>query len=87
MTGPLSAQVGQDVLLFAGRDDHYVPLHQLDEQIGTLTGARSVAAHVLTAADHAGAHCHVGNYALPLELTLSWFASLDAAGRRRTAAD
>lgn len=78
VTAPLSPQVTQDVLLFAGRDDHYVPGDQLTEQLGTLRAARSVTTHLLTAADRAGTHCHTGNYALPLELTLAWLASLEA---------
>lgn len=86
VTGPLSGQVSQDVLLFAARDDHYVPPRQLTDQLGTLSGARSVTAHVLGATDFAGAHCHVGNLALPIELTLSWLASLDARERSRPTA-
>jgi pimeloyl-ACP methyl ester carboxylesterase len=85
-TATCSPQVSADVLLLAGAEDHYVPLHQFSRQMAALTGARSVSGHVLTRADHAQDHCHVGNVGLSLDLITDWLdqmTRLDAerAGR------
>jgi len=48
VTADVSGQVGADVLLLAGVEDHYVPFRQLGDQLNTLTGARSVTARVFT---------------------------------------
>ena len=58
------------------------PLTQFHQQFATLTGARSVTGHVLTRADNAQAHCHVGNIDLSVALISSWLdqmAGLDQA--------
>jgi len=67
-----SPRVSADVLLLAGAEDHYVPLRQFHQQMAALTGARSVSGHILTRADHAQAHCHVGNVGLTIDLITSW---------------
>ena len=40
-TASISSRLTQDVLLMAGTEDHYVPVHQLPDQIATLTHVRS----------------------------------------------
>jgi hypothetical protein len=71
-TDAVSALVEQDVLLMAGRADHYVPLHQLGDQITTLTRARSVTARVFTEAEQAQNHVQVGNLGLALRVIVDW---------------
>lgn len=71
-TDAVSALVEQDVLLMAGRADHYVPLHQLGDQITTLTRARSVTARVFTVAEQAQNHVQVGNLGLALRVIVDW---------------
>lgn len=71
-TADYSHRVTADSLLLAGAEDHYVPLAQFHQQFATLTGARSVSGHVLTRADHAQAHCHVGNLGLSISLITTW---------------
>jgi len=44
--------------------------------MAALTGARSVSGHVLTRADHAQDHCHVGNVGLSIDLITSWLDQL-----------
>lgn len=56
----------------AGRADHYVPLHQLGDQITTLTRTRSVTARVFTEAEQAQNHVQVGNLGLALGLIVDW---------------
>ncbi len=75
-TAAYSLRVTADVLLLAGAEDHYVPLRQFHRQMAALTGARSVSGHVLTRADHAQAHCHVGNVGLSIRLITSWLDQL-----------
>lgn len=67
-----SRRITADVLLLAGTDDHYVPLHQLGRQAATLTAARSVTTRTFTAADSASNHCQVGNIGLVAHVVEGW---------------
>jgi alpha-beta hydrolase superfamily lysophospholipase len=78
-TNDVSPSVTQDVLLMAGAKDHYVPLHQLGDQLLTLTAARSVSARVFTEVEQAQNHCQIGNTGLAIKVILDW---LDAVGGR-----
>jgi alpha-beta hydrolase superfamily lysophospholipase len=80
-TDDVSPLVTQDVLLMAGAKDHYVPLHQLGDQVLTLSAARSVSARVFTEAEQAQNHCQIGNTGLAVRVILDW---LDAVGGRAT---
>jgi len=70
VTADVSGQVGADVLLLAGVEDHYVPFRQLGDQLNTLTGARSVTACVFTREEQAQNHIQVGNIASSVRVTL-----------------
>jgi hypothetical protein len=63
VTAEVSGQVGADVLLLAGVEDHYVPFRQFGDQLNTLTSARSVTARVFTREEQAQNHVQVGNIA------------------------
>jgi alpha-beta hydrolase superfamily lysophospholipase len=80
-TDAVSPLVEQDVLLMAGRADHYVPFSQLGDQITTLTRARSVTARVFTEAEQAQNHVQVGNLGLALRVIVDWLDSV--TGRER----
>ncbi|MGO9545711.1 MAG: alpha/beta hydrolase [Rhodomicrobium sp.] len=71
-TRDISARVYQDVLLCAGAEDHYVPLHQLYDQARWLMNARSVTARVFTRAERAQNHCQIGNLPLAMHTVCSW---------------
>jgi hypothetical protein len=73
-TDDISALVEQDVLLLAGAEDHYVPLHQFDDQIRSLTRVRSLTARLFTRQEQAQNHVHVGNVGLSLRVIVSWIA-------------
>lgn len=75
-TAGYSSRVTADVLLLAGAEDHYVPFRQFQQQMTALTGARSVSGHVLTRADHAEDHCHIGNVGLSIDLITTWLDHL-----------
>ena len=74
-TASISSRLTQDVLLMAGADDHYVPVHQLPDQIATLTHVRSLTARVFTAAEQAQNHVQVGNMGLAFRVILDWMES------------
>lgn len=81
-TDDVSPMVAKDVLLMAGTKDQGVPLHQLGDQVLTLTAARSVTARVFTEAEQAQNHCQVGNQGLAIKVILHWLDAFDG----RTAA-
>ena len=75
-TRDISASITQDVLLMAGSEDHYVPMQQLTEQMGTLGNARSITARLFTRSECAQNHCQVGNYGLALETIVNWLDAM-----------
>lgn len=60
-TKPFAHLIKQDFLLMGAKEDHIVPMDQFYSQISDLTNVRSLTAQLFTRADHAQAHCHVGN--------------------------
>jgi pimeloyl-ACP methyl ester carboxylesterase len=79
-TDDISPLVEQDVLLLAGAEDHYVPLHQFHDQIRSLTGVRSLTARLFTRQEQAQNHVHLGNVGLSLRVIVSWIAERQMAG-------
>lgn len=82
-TATYSAQVRADTLLLTGAEDHYIPLRQFHQQMAALTGTRSVSGHILTRADDAQDHCHIGNLGLSLDLITSWLDQTDRIDAER----
>ena len=76
-TADISPLVKQDVLLLCGAEDHYVPVHQLPEQIATLTNVRSLTARLFTRAEQAQNHVQMGNMGLAFRVMTEWLDSLD----------
>ncbi|HZU47712.1 MAG TPA: hypothetical protein VFA16_10790 [Mycobacterium sp.] len=77
-TRKISGRVTADVLLIAGADDHYVPLHQLHRQARNLTNARSVTTRLFTA-EQASNHCQVGNTGACIRTILAWISTVTPA--------
>jgi pimeloyl-ACP methyl ester carboxylesterase len=71
-TDDISPLAEQDVLLLAGAEDHYVPVHQFHDQIRWLTGSRSLTARLFTRQEQAQNHVHVGNVGLSLRVIADW---------------
>jgi hypothetical protein len=69
-TASIPPRLKQDVLLMAGTEDHYVPVHQLPDQIATLTHVRSLSARLYTRAEQAQNHVQVGNRGLAFRVIL-----------------
>jgi hypothetical protein len=74
--------VTQDVLLMAGAQDHYVPAHQLPDQIATLTHVRSLTARLFTWYEQAQNHVQVGNFGLAFRTVIEWLESLQVRDAR-----
>lgn len=75
-TRSVSHLVKQDVLLFAGSKDHYVPLDQFYGQIEILKNVRSLTARLFTDKEQAQNHCQVGNVELSLQTIIGWIKGL-----------
>jgi len=71
-TASLSSRLTQDVLLMAGSEDHYIPVHQLPDQIATLPNVRSLTARLFTRAEQAQNHVQVGNMGLAFRMMIDW---------------
>ena len=71
-TVDVSASIRQDVLLLAGREDHYVPTEQWHQQSRLLENARSITARLFAPGESAENHCQVGNYGLALRTIVEW---------------
>jgi len=72
----ISSQLTQDILLMAGAEDHYIPVHQLPDQIATLTHVRSMTARLFTRAEQAQNHVQVGNMGLAFCTMIDWMTGL-----------
>jgi alpha-beta hydrolase superfamily lysophospholipase len=83
-TAAYSPRVTADSLLLSGAEDHYVPLTQFHQQMASLTSARSVSGHILTRADNAQDHCHVGNVGLSIDLITGWLDRMVDLDEERT---
>lgn len=81
-TSDVTASIGQDVLLLAGREDHYDPIEQWHDQIRILSNPRSVTARLFTRSESAQNHCQVGNFGLALRTIVNWLDEMSG----RTAA-
>jgi pimeloyl-ACP methyl ester carboxylesterase len=75
-TASISSQLTQDVLLMAGAEDHYIPVHQLPDQIVTLTHVRSLTARLFTRAEQAQNHVQVGNFGVAFRTIIDWMSGL-----------
>jgi hypothetical protein len=82
-TASISSRLTQDVLLMAGAEDHYIPVHQLPDQIATLALVRSLTARLFTRAEQAQNHCQVGNMGLAFRTIIDWMTSLGPIDMRK----
>lgn len=71
-TEPFAHLIEQDFLLMGATEDHIVPVEQFYAQASDLKNVRSLTAQLFTRADHAQAHCHVGNMPLVTGYVIDW---------------
>jgi pimeloyl-ACP methyl ester carboxylesterase len=81
-TAGLQLSPGQDALLLAGAEDHFVPLEDFFLQARSLAAARSFTGRVFTREEGAQDHCQFGNLRLALDCMADWMDR-----RRRSMAD
>ena len=60
----------------AGAEDHYIPVHQLPDQVATLTRVRSLTARLFTRAEQAQNHVQVGNMGVAFRTMIGWMTGL-----------
>jgi pimeloyl-ACP methyl ester carboxylesterase len=77
-TDDVSPLIEQDVLLMAGTEDHYVPLHQFYDQIRSLSQVRSLTARLFSRQEQAQNHVQVGNIGLSLRVITDWIESVQS---------
>jgi pimeloyl-ACP methyl ester carboxylesterase len=77
-TDDVSPLIEQDVLLMAGAEDHYVPLHQFYDQIRSLSQVRSLTARLFSRQEQAQNHVQVGNIGLSLRVITDWIESVQS---------
>jgi pimeloyl-ACP methyl ester carboxylesterase len=65
-------KIKQDILLFSGRNDHFIPIRLHDRQVKALINAKSVTDRIFTKEDHAQNHCQIGNIRLALDVMVKW---------------
>jgi pimeloyl-ACP methyl ester carboxylesterase len=75
-TASISSRLMQDVLLMAGAEDHYIPVHQLADQVATLTQVSSLTARLFTRVEQAQNHVQVGNMGLAFRTMIDWMSGL-----------
>jgi len=71
-TRAASPLVDQDILLMAGQEDHYIPLHQFFDQGKMLTNVRSLTTRLFTRKETAHNHCQLGNVGLSIQVIVDW---------------
>jgi alpha-beta hydrolase superfamily lysophospholipase len=72
---PVASRIDIDVLIFAGVDDHFVPLDQVEEYKKSLVNARSVTTFVFDRASGGGEHCQLGEPSLWHAALFDWLSS------------
>ena len=68
--------VKQDVLLLAGREDHFIPFKMHDMQLKALVNAKSVTGRIFTEKEQAHNHCQTGNIGLALKTMIDWIEKI-----------
>jgi len=69
---PVAARIRQDVLILAGREDHFVPLHQTADFEQALVNARSVTTRIFDRASGGAGHCQGGALTLYHAAVFDW---------------
>ena len=79
-----SDRVTQPVLLCCGEHDTFQPPVLAQRQAEALTSARSVQLRTFTAAEHADAHCQMGNLDLACRVITTWLRDGTVVGMEGT---
>ena len=69
---PIADRIRQDVLILAGKEDHFVPISQTPEYEKALVNARSVTTRVFDRSSGGAGHCQPGALALYHAAFFDW---------------
>jgi dienelactone hydrolase len=69
---PVADRIRQDVLILAGAEDHFVPLHQAADFEKALVNARSVTTRIFDQSSGGSGHCQAGALTLYHAAVFDW---------------
>jgi pimeloyl-ACP methyl ester carboxylesterase len=69
---PVAGRIRQDVLILAGMEDHFVPIHQTADFEKALVNARSVTTRIFDRASGGAGHCQGGALTLYHTAVFDW---------------
>jgi pimeloyl-ACP methyl ester carboxylesterase len=69
---PIAELIRQDVLILAGAEDHFIPLHQAADFEKSLINARSVTTRIFDRPTGGGEHCQCGATSLVHAAVFDW---------------
>jgi len=69
---PVADRIRQDVLILAGAEDHFIPLHQAADFAKSLINARSVTTRIFDRPSGGGEHCQCGATSLVHAAVFDW---------------
>jgi pimeloyl-ACP methyl ester carboxylesterase len=69
---PVADRIRQDVLILAGKEDHFIPLHQVADFEKSLVNARSVTTRIFDRSSGGAEHCLCGNTSLVHAAVFDW---------------
>ena len=69
---PVADRIRQDVLILAGREDHFIPFHQVADFEKSLVNARSITTRIFDQPSGGGEHCQCGNTSLVHAAVFDW---------------
>jgi hypothetical protein len=69
---PVASRIKQPVLILAGVEDHFIPLHQTEDFAKALVNAKSVTTQVFDRPSGGAEHCQNGNMTLVHAAVFSW---------------
>jgi pimeloyl-ACP methyl ester carboxylesterase len=69
---PVADRIRQDVLILAGMEDHFIPLHQVADFEKSLVNARSVTTRIFDPASGGSEHCQCGAISLVHAAVFDW---------------
>jgi len=79
---PVADRIRQDVLILAGKEDHFIPFHQVADFEKALVNARSVTTRIFDQASGGGEHCQTGAYSLVHAAVFDWLLEKFSAPSR-----
>ena len=69
---PVADRIRQDVLMLAGKEDHFIPFHQAADFAESLVNARSVTTRIFDRPSGGAEHCQCGNTSLVHAAVFDW---------------